>query len=217
MLTRQIEVRGESIISDRQDVIRIVEEWSIIDNLTNGRAALSMGMPNLLETIETDNYADELFKQITNIRALWQGESTTRINGVGNSVELKIFPKPIQGQLPIWISVLEDDAVYKRAGEVGANLLIYHFGCELNSLKDKIDLYKDTLKEYGFQDKHVTLMMPTYITENSDYKNEKPFIDYMNHLINFNRFVAKRFTDKSEVLLRKTYKKLILHITNLTL
>ncbi len=43
MLTERIELRAGSLISPLHDVIRMVEEWAVVDNLSNGRVALSFG------------------------------------------------------------------------------------------------------------------------------------------------------------------------------
>src|SRR5438874_1155394 len=43
MVTRRLQLRAGSLISPLHDVIRIAEEWAVVDNLSNGRVAISFG------------------------------------------------------------------------------------------------------------------------------------------------------------------------------
>src|SRR6185369_4633520 len=43
MRTKHLELRAGSLLSPLHHPIRIVEEWSVVDNLSNGRAAISFG------------------------------------------------------------------------------------------------------------------------------------------------------------------------------
>src|SRR5436309_14873877 len=43
MITSKIQLRAGSLISPLHDVVRIAEEWSVVDNLSNGRIAISFG------------------------------------------------------------------------------------------------------------------------------------------------------------------------------
>src|SRR5438045_2411537 len=43
MITRHVQLRAGSLVSPLHDVVRIAEEWSVVDNLSGGRAAVSYG------------------------------------------------------------------------------------------------------------------------------------------------------------------------------
>ena len=42
-LTERVQIRAGSLISPLHDPIRIAEEWAVVDNLSNGRVAISFG------------------------------------------------------------------------------------------------------------------------------------------------------------------------------
>ena len=42
-ITEHIQLRAGSLISPLHHVVRIAEEWSVVDNLSGGRAAISFG------------------------------------------------------------------------------------------------------------------------------------------------------------------------------
>jgi alkanesulfonate monooxygenase SsuD/methylene tetrahydromethanopterin reductase-like flavin-dependent oxidoreductase (luciferase family) len=41
MIKNQIELRSGSVVSPLHSAIRIAEEWSVVDNLSNGRVSIS--------------------------------------------------------------------------------------------------------------------------------------------------------------------------------
>ena len=43
-----------------------------------------------------------MYKQIDTIRTLWRGELMTRKNTFGKDVEITLYPKLVQKELPIW-------------------------------------------------------------------------------------------------------------------
>jgi len=43
MVTNRLQLRAGSLVSPLHDVVRIAEEWAVVDNLSDGRAAISFG------------------------------------------------------------------------------------------------------------------------------------------------------------------------------
>src|SRR5206468_528301 len=43
MVTRRVALRAGSLVSPLHDVIRIAEEWAVVDNLSGGRVGVSFG------------------------------------------------------------------------------------------------------------------------------------------------------------------------------
>src|SRR5207249_12330020 len=59
MVTKTIQIRSGSVVAPLHTPIRIAEEWSVVDNLSNGRVAISFASGWMPEdfVIEPDNYA----------------------------------------------------------------------------------------------------------------------------------------------------------------
>ena len=109
MITENIELRAGSLISPTHDLIRIAEEWSVVDNLSNGRIAISFGSGwNINDFIFfPDHYQNRqkvMYSQIETIQSLWQGNSVIRRNSAGQEVEVTIYPQPVSPSLPLWIT-----------------------------------------------------------------------------------------------------------------
>ncbi|MFG6179676.1 LLM class flavin-dependent oxidoreductase, partial [Halomonas sp. THAF12] len=95
-----------------------------------------------------------------------------------------IFPKPVQKQLPIWVTSGGNPETFRRAGEIGANLLTHLLGQSLESLKENIQIYRKSLKDNGYDSNvgKVSIMLHTFIDKDEEYvrqKIEEPFKEYL--------------------------------------
>jgi alkanesulfonate monooxygenase SsuD/methylene tetrahydromethanopterin reductase-like flavin-dependent oxidoreductase (luciferase family) len=89
--TQKIFLRG-CLALPLHNPIRVAEEWALVDNLSGGRAGIVIA--------ETAN--------VEVIRRLWRGESVRVPDGEGREIEVRILPRPIQPELPLWPLVDED-------------------------------------------------------------------------------------------------------------
>jgi natural product biosynthesis luciferase-like monooxygenase protein len=183
MVTERIQIRAGSIVVPLHNVIRIAEEWAVVDNLSGGRIALSFasGYHPGDFTLAPDNYQNRRDITLENIelfRRLWRGEPVS-FRGVGGSeMPITILPKPVQAQVPIWLTSSSSTGTWIKAGESGFNILtgLTGIGPEpLAALSQKISLYRETLKQHG-HDPHsgkVALMLHTFIDDDMDTVRER--------------------------------------------
>jgi natural product biosynthesis luciferase-like monooxygenase protein/amino acid adenylation domain-containing protein len=199
-ITKRIQIRAGSVVVPLHDPIRVAEEWSVIDNLSNGRVALSFasGWQANDFVFSPESYAkrhEVMFKNIEIIRGLWRGESITRRDGGAGEIEVAISPRPIQPELPIWITAAGSPKTFEKAGEMGANLLTHLLGQSLEELKAKIDLYRAAWqRNHHAGSGHVTLMLHAFIDPDEDRVLEKvrqPFSNYLRSSIGLLQSSAK--------------------------
>lgn len=188
-ITQKVKIRAGSVVLPLQDPIRVAEEWSVVDNLSNGRVELSFatGWHSDDFVLAPDNYKDRkkiMFDRIPIVKKLWRGESIFRKAGSGKDIELKIYPKPIQKELPFWITAIGNPETYMKTGEVGANLMTCLLDQNIAEMTDKIDLYRKSLIDNGFDPttKKVAVFLHTFI--GNDYESTKntvrePFTEYL--------------------------------------
>jgi natural product biosynthesis luciferase-like monooxygenase protein len=199
MITKKVELRSGSIVSPLHDSIRVAEEWSVVDNLSRGRVALSFasGWNAHDFALASDNFTDRhriMYDQIDTISNLWKGNSIKRINGLGKEIEVRIFPTPIQKELPIWITAAGNENTYIAAGEKGFNLLTHLLGQDIQELADKIALYREARvrKGYAADQGKVALMLHTYLGDDIGEVErivERPFMDYLRSATSLSRFI----------------------------
>lgn len=189
MVSDRIQLRAGSVVSPLHDSIRIAEEWSVVDNLSNGRIGLAIasGWHSNDFALNSSAYTDRhtiMLQQIHELRTLWKGSTINRRNGIGDTVPIRIYPKPIQNTLPVWITTGGTQETFIRAGETGAHILTHLLGQELDGLKENIRLYRKALGDNGFDPESgkVTVMLHTFIGDNLDDVKEtvkEPFCNYL--------------------------------------
>ncbi|MGZ5135518.1 MAG: MupA/Atu3671 family FMN-dependent luciferase-like monooxygenase, partial [Flavitalea sp.] len=205
-ITKNVQIRSGSVVLPLNDVIRIAEEWSIVDNLSNGRVSLSIASGWHADdfVLMPGNYAQRheiMFRQIEELKALWRGFGVKRINGNNTEVEVKIFPRPIQPEIPIWITSAGNSDTFKNAGKIGAKVLTHLLGQNIEDLEKKIAIYKQSLEENGYssRDAQVALMLHTYIgsdLEKVKTEVKEPFKFYLKSSINLINNLAKSLNIK---------------------
>jgi natural product biosynthesis luciferase-like monooxygenase protein len=172
--TSQISVRAGSVVIPLQNPLRVAEEWSMIDNLSNGRVAIACASGwhanDFVLSPETyGNRHDDMFSKIATIQKLWRGEEVSLPNGMGVATQVNIFPKPIQQELPIWLSA-QSDETFLNAGRLGFNVLTANFSMNnsLNTFLRKAKLYRDAIQTHHSRRGHITLMAHAYVGENEE-------------------------------------------------
>jgi len=152
------------------------------------------------------NYAHRheiMFSQIEELKALWKGSTVRRLNGNNTEIDVKIFPRPIQAEIPIWITSAGNTETFKNAGKIGAKILTHLLGQRIEDLEKNIAIYKQSLKESGYpsHDAKVALMLHTYIGSDLDkVKSEvkEPFKFYLKSSISLINNLAKSLNIKIE-------------------
>jgi alkanesulfonate monooxygenase SsuD/methylene tetrahydromethanopterin reductase-like flavin-dependent oxidoreductase (luciferase family) len=102
--TRRLGVRAGGVVLSLHNPIRVAEEWSLVDNLSHGRAGVvfAAGSEGGIETV----------------RRLWRGEAARVPDGEGRLIEVRILPQPIQQKLPVWLTEP------RTAADLGAHLFL---------------------------------------------------------------------------------------------
>lgn len=175
-VTSRIQLCSGSVVLPLHDPIRVAEEWSVVDNLSNGRTGIGVAcgwVPN--DFVIGDSQAKferrkEVFADsITTLRRLWRGESVTKKNPQGEDVEIRTLPRPVQKDVPIWITVAGNPDTFRQAGRLGANVLTHLLGQTIDGLGDKVAAYREAWREAGHPGRgEVTLMLHTFVGEDDD-------------------------------------------------
>ncbi|OZY86398.1 hypothetical protein CBP51_05055 [Cellvibrio mixtus] len=199
--TKNIRIRSGSVVLPLHDPIRVAEEWSMVDNLSDGRVELSLASgwhPNDF-VFFPQHFHDRhrvMRENLVILKDLWQGKACKRINGSGQEIDVVIHPKPVQETLPCWITAAGSDATFTYAGTIGANVLTHLLGQSPDELRRKIALYRQALADNGFDPAQgrVALMIHTFIGDNAEdvkQKVEGPFKNYLRHSVGLIKPIAE--------------------------
>jgi natural product biosynthesis luciferase-like monooxygenase protein/amino acid adenylation domain-containing protein len=207
-ITEQVRLRAGSVVLPLHDLVRVAEEWAVVDNLSAGRVDIAFATgwnPNDF-VLAPSNYAhrkEVLFSGIETVQKLWQGGSISLPNGVGQETTVKIYPLPKQAQLRPWITCSGSPERFVEAGAIGANVLTALLFQSREELAEKISAYRESLACNGYDPAsgHVTLMMHTFIGEDIDEVREKvrqPFIEYLESSVNLWRQGSEKLDKLSQ-------------------
>jgi natural product biosynthesis luciferase-like monooxygenase protein/FkbM family methyltransferase len=168
-LTTRIGIRAGSVVSPLHHPARIAEEWSVVDNLSNGRVALSFASgwhPNDF-VLAPDSFRvrkQVMLSDVEVVTKLWRGEELKFTDAVGAEMTIRSRPAPVQRELPIWLTSSGNVETFEAAGRIGANVLTHLLGQSLQDLTRKVAAYREARRTSGHSGRgHVTLMVHTYL------------------------------------------------------
>jgi len=187
-ITSRIGLRSGSVVAPLHETVRIAEEWSLVDNLSNGRVGLAFapGWNSNDFVIRPENFADRreiMGRQLEEFGRLWRGEPVQRIGGSGETVDVTIFPAPVQPMPQIWLTSVGAVQTFQRAGALGANLLTHLLGQDPAELAEKIKAYRQAREEAGHPGPgRVTAMVHTYLAEDTEEARRRARAPFANYL-----------------------------------
>jgi natural product biosynthesis luciferase-like monooxygenase protein/amino acid adenylation domain-containing protein len=187
-LTERVSIRAGSVVLPLQHPIRVAEEWSVVDNLSRGRVGLSFASGWHANDFV---FAPERFERrrqvmldgLDTVRRLWRGESIDARDGKGQALSVRIRPRPVQSELPVWLTAAGTKDTFVKAGELGVNVLTHLLGQEIEEVAAKIAAYRAAWKAHGHPGEgHVTLMVHTFVGASPEEVRalvRDPFIAYL--------------------------------------
>ncbi|BCG49542.1 LLM class flavin-dependent oxidoreductase, PedJ homolog [Candidatus Profftella armatura (Diaphorina cf. continua)] len=191
--TRHIRFRTAGISLPLHNPIEIVEWWAINDILSNGRVDLGFGSGwNKQDFIfAPNNYRNRksiCTNNISKVQKLWRGEEVLFWNSDKKQIPVITYPRPYQSDLKIWLLVTQNDEGFIYAGKKGYNIFTMLYGNNLDIMKNKIILYRNSRKSAGLNpdDGIVTLMLHTLLLKNNNQVEQAvkdPFMKYIKNLM----------------------------------
>ncbi|MFF9607554.1 MupA/Atu3671 family FMN-dependent luciferase-like monooxygenase [Streptomyces sp. NPDC014684] len=188
-VTEHLKIRSGSVVLPLHNPVYIAEQWSMVDNLSNGRVGLSFasGWSRRDFVLAPGNFHDRrttMYDKIDVVRRLWRGE-TVDLPGPEGSEQVTLYPRPVQAELPVWVTASVSADTFRRAGTIGAGLLTHLIGQELEELQERIALYRRAWREAGHDGAgHVTLMVHAFLADDiADARSaaQDAFCDYLEN------------------------------------
>lgn len=167
VITKRVHLRAGSCVNPLHHPVRVAEEWALVDNLSNGRVGISFAagwQPNdfVLRPESFENNKQRMIDEIDVIRRLWRGEQV-EFSGPTGAVSVTTLPRPVQKELPFWITAAGNPETFALAGRLGGGILTHLLGQSLDEVKQKVEVYRAAWREAGHPGEgHVVLMLHTF-------------------------------------------------------
>lgn len=188
-VTERVEIRAGSVVAPLHHPVRIAEEWSVVDNLSDGRVGLSFasGWHSVDFVLRPENYADRrkiTSETVTTVRRLWRGDSVEFPDADGAAVPVRVFPPPVRPELPIWLTSGGTASTLLEAAELGTGVLTHLLGQDLAELERKLLDYRAAFRARHPDggSGHVALMLHTFLGTDREQVREivrEPFKEYL--------------------------------------
>ena len=163
-----------------------------------------------------ENAKDILFSSIEQVRALWRGEAVS-FPGPKGDVDVKTLPRPVQDELPIWVTAAGNPETFRRAGEIGANILTHLLGQNVDKVAENVEIYRQARTQAGHSgDGIVTVMAHTLVAKTEAQAKDisrEPMKDYLRSALALIKDAAwqfptfKRFSAEGERTLQDFFNE----------
>ena len=125
--------------------------------------------------------------------------NTASPGGDGKPVTFSTRPRPVQPELPVWVTAGGAPENFRRAGEIGANVLTHLLQQGIDQLSERIAIYRKAWKEHGHKGEgRVALMLHTFVSHDEAHVRStvhEPFKTYLKGAVGLFAAVAPKGLD----------------------
>ena len=154
-ITKKIKLSSAVTVLSSEDPVRVYQQFSTVDLISNGRAEIMAGRGSFIESFPLFGYNlndyDELFAEkielLVNLnkgeKITWKGKHRASINNLG------IYPRPLRDKLPIWIAIGGTPESVARAGKLGIPMALAIIGGMPDRFAPLVQYYRDNAAAAG--------------------------------------------------------------------
>jgi probable LLM family oxidoreductase len=153
--TDRIRLGSAVKVLSADDPVRVFQEFATLDLISKGRIDLVVGRGSFTEAfplfgLDLANY-DTLFSEKLELLLRIRDEAEVTWSGQHRPslVRQRVYPRPVQDPLPIWVGVGGTPASFVRAGILGLPLMVAIIGGEPRQFAPLVDLYRRAGAEAG--------------------------------------------------------------------
>jgi probable LLM family oxidoreductase len=191
--TERIRLSSAVTVLSSDDPVRVFQQFAHVDLISGGRAEIMAGRGSFIESFplfgyDLDDY-DELFDEKLRLllairdseRVTWSGRHRAPLENA------RIYPRPVQEQLPIWIAVGGTPQSVVRAGTLGLPLAVAIIGGQPARFKPLVDLYRDAYAAAGHDPSQARVAINTHAfvgatSEQADAAFAPAYLEVMNRI-----------------------------------
>ena len=153
--TSRIRLTSAVTVLSSDDPVRVFQDFSTLDLLSNGRAEITAGRGSFIESYplfgqDLDDYNDLFAEKLALLLALRDREKITWAGKHRPSIDDRgVYPRPLQQPLPVWIAVGGTPQSVVRAGTLGLPLAIAIIGGMPERFRPFVQLYREAAQQAG--------------------------------------------------------------------
>lgn len=187
VITKNIRLTSAVTVLSSDDPVRVFQDFSTIDLLSNGRAEIMAGRGSFIESFPLFGYDlqdyDSLFTEklelLLKLRQssgpiTWSGRHRAPLHNQ------MVYPKPVQNPLPLWIAVGGSPESVVRAGTLGIPMALGIIGGQPARFAPLVHLYRQAAERAGHDPASLPISINShgFIAENSQEAADEAFPAY---------------------------------------
>jgi probable LLM family oxidoreductase len=174
-ITKNIKLGSAVSVLSSADPVKLFQDFSTVDLLSNGRAELMAGRGSFIESFplfgyDLKDYA-ELFDEKLELLTRLNKQDTITWSGKFRKplINQQIFPRPVNNSLPIWVAVGGTTSSVIRAARLGLPVMFAIIGGAPENFKPLFEMYQQSWVDNGhdMKDFQVGVHMHAFFGENS--------------------------------------------------
>ncbi|MFD8865943.1 amino acid adenylation domain-containing protein [Streptomyces sp. NPDC059590] len=187
--TSRIRLHAGSVVLPLHHPVRVAEEWSVVDNISGGRAGLCLASgwhatDFALAPQHFGRHREVMYEQLATLRQLWSGRPLAMTAGDGEPVEIRLHPRPLQERLPLYVAVVGNPDSYRRAAAEDLGVVTNLMTQTVEQLAENIALYRRTRAEHSLDPAagRVVVLVHTYLGDDAERARAeayRPFVSYL--------------------------------------
>ena len=195
-VTKKIKLLSTSTVLSTSDPVRVYEDFSTVDLLSEGRAEIVAGRGSRYGAYKLFGYDledyDELFDEKFDLLMRLNKEQQVTWNGQFRPPlqNASLFPQPMKGHIPIWRAVGQHFSSAIKAGRMGIPMHLAALYGASSVFARRVDAYRRAATEYGHDVEKLPVAAATLVYIDKDSQTAmKDFFPYIN-----NTFIKTRGT-----------------------
>jgi probable LLM family oxidoreductase len=153
--TKRIRLTSAVTVLSSDDPVRVFQEFSTLDLLSQGRAEIMAGRGSFIESFplfghdlrDYDSLFTEKLELLLKLRAAervtWSGRHRAAL------ADQPVYPRPLQTPLPVWIAVGGTPQSVVRAATLGLPMALAIIGGSPERFVPFVELYRETAAKAG--------------------------------------------------------------------
>ena len=154
-VTKNIKLGSAVSVISSADPVKLYQDFSTVDNLSNGRAEIMAGRGSFIESFPVYGFDlkdyealfDEKLKLLLTLNknevVNWRGKFRPAIHNQ------TIYPRPVQNEIPIWVAVGGTTSSVIRAGRLGLPIIFAIIGGDPANFVPLFEVYKQAYLDNG--------------------------------------------------------------------
>ncbi|WP_216657873.1 LLM class flavin-dependent oxidoreductase [Sphingobacterium shayense] len=189
-VTKNIKLGSAVSVLSSADPVKLFQDFSSVDILSGGRAEIMAGRGSFIESFplfgyDLKDYA-ELFDEKLELLTRLNKQDTITWSGRFRKplVNQQIFPRPVNGSIPVWVAVGGTTSSVTRAARLGLPVMFAIIGGAPENFKPLFEMYKQSWVDNGYdiKDLQVGVHMHSFFGDDSKAVADKYYPVYANQM-----------------------------------